>query len=138
MNSFSHYSFGAVMQWAFQTLAGIDTDGPGYRRILVRPFIPGPESNPDGKPLEWVRAEYDSIRGKIVSDWKRDGGKLNLNVTVPANTTATVSIPAKDAGSVRESGQPLDKADGVKFLRIEGDCAVIEVGSGAYRFTSGG
>ena len=138
MNSFSHYSFGAVMQWAFQTLAGIDTFGPGYKRILVRPFIPGLESNPDGKPLEWVRAEYDSIRGKIVSDWKRDGGKLEFNITVSANTTATVSIPSKDAGSVRESGQPLDKADGVKFLRIEGGRAVIEVGSGAYRFTSGG
>ena len=136
MNSFSHYSFGAVMQWAYQTLAGIDTDGAGFQRILIKPMPPTPGSNPDAKPIDWVKAEYRSARGKIVSAWKRDGDRFELNVTLPANTTATVFVPAKSADAVREGGQPLSKTKGVKFLRMEGDRAVLSLGSGAFRFRS--
>ena len=101
MNSFSHYSFGAVMQWAFQTLAGIDTDGPGFKKIIIRPHIPSAQSNPDGKPLDWVRASYEHPRGKVASAWKREGAKLLLDVTIPANTTAAVHLPN---GEVEEVG----------------------------------
>ena len=101
MNSFSHYSFGAVMQWGFQTLAGIDTDGPGFKKIIIHPHIPSAASNPDGKPLDWVRASYEHPRGKIASAWKREGGKLLLDVTIPANTIAAVHLPN---GEVREVG----------------------------------
>ena len=99
--SFSHYSFGAVMQWGFQTLAGIDTDGPGFKKIIIHPHIPSAASNPDGKPLDWVRASYEHPRGKITSAWKREGGKLLLDVTIPANTTAVVHLPT---GEVKEVG----------------------------------
>ena len=101
MNSFSHYSFGAVMQWGFQTLAGIDTDGPGFKKIIIHPHIPSAASNPDGKPLDWVRATYEHPRGKIASAWKRDGAKLLLDITIPANTTAVVHLPN---GDVKEVG----------------------------------
>ena len=101
MNSFSHYSFGAVMQWGFQTLAGIDTDGPGFKKIIIRPQIPSAQSNPDGQPLDWVRASYEHPRGKIASAWKREGGKLLLDVIIPANTTATVTLPS---GALRNVG----------------------------------
>ena len=57
--------------------------------------------------------------------------------TIPANTTATVLVPAKSAGAITESGKPLAKAPGVKFLRMEGDRAVLEVEAGSYRFASG-
>ncbi len=56
MNSFAHYAFGAVCEWMFSQLAGIQTDGPGYKRIIIRPTIPSPKSNPDQKPIDWVRA----------------------------------------------------------------------------------
>ena len=59
-----------------------------------------------------------------------------MEVTIPPNTTATVHIPAKDAASVTESGKPADKAEGVKFLRMENNAAVYAVGSGVYRFQS--
>ena len=69
MNSFSHYAFGAVMEWAFRDLAGIDTDGPGFHRIVIRPNIPSSQSNPDGQPLDWVRASWHprgmSARGSV-------------------------------------------------------------------------
>jgi alpha-L-rhamnosidase len=136
MNSFSHYSFGAVTEWMFRDLAGIDTDGPGFRRIVIRPGPPSPGSNPDVPPVSWARARYDSPHGRIVSDWKRDGDRLLLNVTIPANTTATLLLPAKSAEAVTEGNQPLAQAAGVKFLRLEKGRAVLEVGSGEYRFAA--
>jgi len=86
--------------------------------------------------LTWVQAGYDSIRGKITSDWKRAGGKFTLSVTIPANTTATIFIPASSAETVTESGKPAAQIGGVKFLRMENDRAVFEIESGAYTFGS--
>jgi alpha-L-rhamnosidase len=137
MNSFSHYAFGAVTEWMFRDLAGLDTDGPGFQRLIIKPGPPAPGSNPDVAPIHWARAEYDSIRGRIVSAWKREGERFELEVTLPANTTATVFVPAKSAEAVTESGQPLAAAEGVKFLRMEGDRAVLAVESGRYRLASG-
>jgi alpha-L-rhamnosidase len=137
MNSFSHYSFGAVMEWAFRNLAGIDTDGPGYRRIVIAPRPPVPDSALEVPPVNWVRASYDGIRGRIASAWKRTGNEFELEVTVPANTTATVSLPAKSATTVREGGRVLAEARGVKLLREEPGRAVLAVESGRYRFSSG-
>jgi alpha-L-rhamnosidase len=136
MNSFSHYAFGAVIEWAFRDLAGIDTDGPGFKQLLIRPGPPAPDSDPDQKPIDWVKAEYGSIRGKIVSHWKRAADRFELDVTIPANTTATVFLPAKDQAGVTESGKSLEAAEGVKFLRLEGERAVLAVDSGTYRFTA--
>jgi alpha-L-rhamnosidase len=59
-----------------------------------------------------------------------------MEITIPPNTTATVYVPAKDAASVVESGRPAAKSGGVKFLRMEKDRAVYEVGSGMYEFVS--
>jgi alpha-L-rhamnosidase len=140
MNSFAHYAFGAVCEWMFTGLAGIDSDGPGYRRILIRPTVPSLTSNPDQKPIEWVRAHYDSIQGRIGSSWKRSADGLKLDVLIPANTTATVYLPGLDpnstpiASSIRESGQPLADVPGVKLAGMEGNRAVLEIGSGEYHF----
>jgi alpha-L-rhamnosidase len=127
MNSFNHYSFGAVGRWLFGTVAGIDTDGPGYKKIIIRPR-PGEITN--------TNASYDSIHGKIVSDWRLKGDKFTLNVTIPANTTATVYVPAGSTDSVTESGQPATMSKAVQFLRMEQGNAVFAVGSGQYKFVS--
>ena len=84
--------------------------------------------------MTWVKASYNSIRGKIVSDWKRDGRKFTLQVTIPANTTATVFIPAKSAGDVTEGGKAIPQITGVKFLREENGRAIFEITSGSYGF----
>ena len=116
--------------WMYQGLAGIrpDETGPGFKKIIIKPGVVG--------DLTWVKCGYDSIHGRIVSDWKREGDKLTMEVTIPANTTATVFVPAKDAAGVTEYGKPATKAKGVKFLRMEASAAVYEVGSGTYRFQS--
>jgi alpha-L-rhamnosidase len=131
MNSFNHYWLGCVSEWLFTRAAGMDTDGPGFKRILIRPEIIDP-----AKGFSWVKATYKSIRGDVTSAWKLDKGTFHLNVTVPGNSTATVFVPAEAADAVLESGKPAANARGVKFLRTEGDRAVFEVGSGEYAFES--
>ncbi|MDH5706811.1 MAG: alpha-L-rhamnosidase, partial [Candidatus Aminicenantes bacterium] len=130
MNSFNHYAFGSVGEWLFRFVAGIDLDPeiPGYKRIIIRPH--------PGGGLEYARAEYDSIQGKISSGWKLEDGKLILNVTIPANTTAMIHVPAEDLSQVTESGKPAEDSTGVKFLRLEKGRAVFEVVSGTYTFST--
>lgn len=138
MNSFSHYAFGAVCEWMFRTLAGIESDGTGYRRITIRPNPPAPGSNAEREPIDWVMATHTCVQGRIDSNWQVEGAQFELEITIPANTMATVYLPARDAQSVQEGDQPLAEAPGVKFLRMEGDRAVLEVGSGSYQFRSAG
>lgn len=127
MNSFNHYAFGSVGRWLFNTVAGIDTDGPGYKKIVIHP-------RPGG--ITSAKASYESIYGRIVSDWRLKDGTFSLNVTIPPNTTATVYIPAGSAESVMESRRPATSADGVRFLRMDPGEAVWAVSSGNYHFTS--
>ena len=77
---------------------------------------------------------YDSIRGRIESAWKKSGDKLAIDITLPANTTATVLVPARSADAISENGKPLAKTPRVKFLRMEGDHAVLKVEAGSYKF----
>jgi len=116
--------------WFYQGLAGIcpDESGPGFKKIIIKPAVVG--------DLTWVKCSYDSIHGKIVSNWKHDGDKLTMEVTIPINTTATVYVPAKNEANVTESGKSASKAQGVKFMRMENSAVVYEVGSGCYRFCS--
>jgi len=121
---------GNLDAWFYQTLAGInyDREMPGFKHIIIRPRPPG--------DLMWVKAHYDSSYGRIVSNWTRGGDMLTMEVTIPANTTATVYVTAKDSAGVTESGKQADKAEGVKFLRMDKREAVYEVGSGHYQFQS--
>lgn len=128
MNSFNHYSLGSCGEWMFNSVAGIDLDpaSPGYRKILIRPQ--------PGGTITSANASYTSINGTITSKWSTGNGGFALNVTIPANTTATVYVPAADAASVKESGGPAASAAGVSFLRMEAGSAVYAVQSGSYSF----
>ncbi|MDQ3814731.1 MAG: glycoside hydrolase family 78 protein [Armatimonadota bacterium] len=128
MNSFNHYALGSVGEWLYDTVAGIAPDPaqPGFKHIIIRPR--------PGGGLTWARAEYHSIHGRIAADWKTENDGLALNVTIPANTTATVYIPTTDQNKVLVDGQPLEKSQDVRFLRQEDGRAVLTVGSGSYQF----
>jgi alpha-L-rhamnosidase len=86
MNSFAHYSFGAVYQWMVENIGGIQSDGPAYNHIVIAP-------QPDDK-LTFADVTYDSIHGPIETHWRKAGRKFKLKVTIPANTTAKVVMPA--------------------------------------------
>jgi alpha-L-rhamnosidase len=125
-----HYFFGTVDQWLFERLAGLEPDdaGPGYARFVVKPH--------PGGGLAEAEAEHRSVRGRIAAGWHADGERFALAVTVPANASATVHVPARDAASVTEGGVPADGAEGVEPLGMEDGYAVFRVGSGTYRFES--
>lgn len=128
MNSFNHYAYGAVGDWMYRRIGGIDLDPkqPGYRHVLVRP-TPGGE-------LHWAKASLDAPNGTIACDWKRKGDTFQLNVTVPPNSTATVYVPASKASKVSESGKPVAKVAGVELVEFADGLAVYRVGSGRYCF----
>ncbi|WP_089020419.1 alpha-L-rhamnosidase-related protein [Micromonospora coriariae] len=129
MNSFNHYAYGAVGDWMYRTVAGIQPDNgnPGYAHLT---FAPQP-----GGDLTSARASYRSAYGTIGSDWDLDArGDMRLRLTVPANTTATVRLPAPGRNAVTEGGRPAEQADGVRFVRMDGTVAVYEIGSGSYSF----
>ena len=120
---------GQIMEWFYADLAGIASDpaGPGFKKIIIRPQPVG--------DVTWVKAAYNSVQGRIVCEWKEAGGKFYLHLEIPANTTATVFLPAQDASEVFESGRRAAKAPGVRFLRQENNRAVYEIGAGKYQFT---
>ena len=130
MNSFNHYSLGSCGEWLFEYAAGIAPDfaHPGYKHTIIRPH--------PGGGLTFAQASIGTVHGRISSGWKRDGQALTVHVVIPANTTATVYIPAAFDSQISEGGKPAAAVDGIKFARMEGDAAVYEIGSGDYTFVS--
>ncbi|MCD6308705.1 MAG: alpha-L-rhamnosidase, partial [Candidatus Latescibacteria bacterium] len=130
MNSFNHYALGSICEWLYESVAGIlpDPGTPAYKKIMIHP-------RPDAS-LDFARASYESIHGRIESGWARKGDTLLLDVVIPVNTSAAVYIPADGNTEVMEGGAPAAASVGVTFLRRENGFAVYEVGSGRYRFES--
>ncbi len=126
MNSFNHYSLGSCGEYLFGGIGGIRPASPGYKTIIIDPIIH------DG--LSWARTSYDSIQGPIATDWKVRGQRLTLKVTVPANTTATVYVPAKNLDTITVDGDSTEHADVAKYLRSENGKCLFAVGSGTYTF----
>ncbi len=125
MNSFNHYAYGSCVEWYYRTVLGIDGED-GFARITIKPQ-PGPG-------VSFARGHYDSIRGRISTDWKITNGELSLDVTLPPNTSGEIHVPAATAEVVREGGGAAMSAAGLKFLRMEGGAAVFAAGSGTYQF----
>ena len=130
MNSFNHYSFGAVGQWMMAYSLGIQRDEPGFKKFVLQP-----EPDPAGR-IASAEGYYDSMYGRIDSSWKMDGNVLTYKATVPANTTATLYLPAKAGDGVRESGKAPGQSVGVTFVKLENGRAVYSLKSGNYSFTA--
>jgi alpha-L-rhamnosidase len=86
--------------------------------------------------LTAAKAARECMYGEITCKWQRDPGKITLKITIPANTTDTVFVPATDAGQVTEGGKPAALAVAVQYLKMDGNSAVFRVGSGSYEFVS--
>lgn len=123
-----HSCFVSLDGWFYESLAGIrpDPSAPGFKQIIIRPEIVG--------DLKWVNAHHDSPYGRIVSNWKIENGMLFMTVTIPANTTATIFIPAKDAASVTQNGKALKPGNGIQSIQQNADTVRVEVASGRHSF----
>ncbi|GAA4313224.1 hypothetical protein GCM10023149_08900 [Mucilaginibacter gynuensis] len=130
MNSFNHYSFGAVGQWMIAHSLGIERDEPGFKKFTLQP-----EPDATGK-MKFANGYYDSPYGKIASGWKLNGKLLTYNATVPANTTATLYLPAASKNNVKQNGKTVSGLTGAKFVRFEKNKAIYTLQPGSYNFTS--
>ncbi|MFR3487892.1 MAG: glycoside hydrolase family 78 protein [Alistipes ihumii] len=132
MNSGNHLmQLGDLIAWDWENLAGIQADpaAPGFKHILMKPDFP--------QGLEWVDASYESMYGTIGSHWKRTGGGLSWSVEIPANTTATLRVPASDVSQVEADGKPLAENPALTDVRASDGFVTFEAGSGSYRFLVG-
>ncbi len=128
MNSFNHYAYGAIGEWMYRVMAGIEIDesAPGYKHILIQPQPGGGFTN--------VKASHDTMYGKVSSTWNLQDGTFDLAVGIPPNTRATVRLPQAKLANISENGQSLAKANGVTGERQDDDFAVVEISSGDYHF----
>jgi alpha-L-rhamnosidase len=126
MNSFNHYAYGAIGDWMYRVVAGLDTydDAPGYKHIKIKPHIGGGLTN--------ASASLQTYYGKATSGWKVEGNKIILDIEIPANTKATVLIPVSNAEMVKENGMPLSKD--IQVTSGEDGSIGLKIGSGKYHF----
>ena len=124
MNSFNHYAYGAIGEWLYQHVAGIriDENHPGYKHIL---FDPHP-----GGGLKNASAEISTLYGKVSSSWKIENDNFVYEVTIPANTNATVTLPYAKADQVKQNGQAVTGG-----IVINTNDLQVNLGSGTYTFT---
>ncbi|MFV0605882.1 MAG: family 78 glycoside hydrolase catalytic domain [Niabella sp.] len=127
MNSQNHVMLlGDLLIWMFENIGGVKAAAPAFKKIILKPSF-NVEAN-------HAKMSYQSPYGQILSNWKKESGQIGWSVEIPANTIAELYIPANDIAEVKESGRKIENIDGVKFLRRENDCVVLEAGSGKYNF----
>ena len=132
MNSFNHYSFGAVGAWMYNYSLGIqrDENKPGFKHFILQPT-----PDPTGQ-MTFAKGHYDSMYGRIESGWRVENKSLIYSATVPANATATLYLPTISEKTITESGKAVNAVIGVKFVKYENGKAVFELQSGKYEFKS--
>jgi alpha-L-rhamnosidase len=130
MNSHNHPMMGSVGSWFYRYVLGItpDIQHPAFEQFNIRPVI--------FNDLTFVEGELDTQKGLIKTAWKKNGQTLNLDVTIPANSTAVVYVPVSNIKSLTESGKSIGKVKELTLLKEEKNCAVLLVGSGNYHFKS--
>lgn len=136
MNSFNHFAYGAVAEWMYRYMAGIDTEeGSGFGKIILQPTPDLGEQYNSQERIRKVNASYDSIRGKIETAWEADesGNITSYSVTVPANTQATLYLPVDG-----EKAAKFNKIGGVTYEGMAEhngiSCAKFALESGGYSF----
>ncbi|WP_372772656.1 family 78 glycoside hydrolase catalytic domain [Mangrovibacterium sp.] len=131
MNSYNHVMMlGDLLIWFYEDLAGIKSSEKqvGFKQIVMKPELV------DG--LDFVNASYESPYGIIASNWTRTKNKFEWSISVPANTTALISIPARSLKDVREGNEMIDGSSDAKTTWMEDERVFLEVGSGSYKFSS--
>jgi alpha-L-rhamnosidase len=129
MNSFNHYAYGAIGDWMYRVVTGIEVDreAPGYKHILIQPQ--------PGGGLTHARASHLTQYGKVTCAWQLKDGRIELTLEIPVNSRATVRLPNAAANQVTESGKALAVGEGIASITRDGNSVVVALGSGRYVFT---
>jgi alpha-L-rhamnosidase len=126
--SHNHPMFGSISNWFYSYLAGIRPadDAIGYNKIIIQP---------ETSNLQWAKATYNSVLGKVSSYWKKNGSTFTLDVTIPVNASATVYLPAS-LQNIRESNKIIKGEGSVSFTGNQDNESIILLGSGLYHFSA--
>ncbi|MBN2685011.1 MAG: family 78 glycoside hydrolase catalytic domain [Pontiellaceae bacterium] len=127
MNSFNHYAYGAVGDWMFANLGGIQLLEPGYKKSRIVPLI-------GAGGLTHAACSQETAYGRIATEWSVSDAGTVLQIEIPVNTTAEVVIPASASAIITEGEVATDQAPGVKFLEKIDGATIYSVGSGHYVF----
>lgn len=130
MNSQNHVMLlGDLLTWFYENLAGIRTNKTdvAFKKIIMKPTIPA--------GLDFVKASYNSFHGLIKSEWKNSVDQFEWKISIPANTSATVYIPANSVEEITESGLSIANSKDIKFMKEDDGAVVLEIASGNYTFT---
>jgi len=130
MNSFNHYSFGAVAAWMCMYSLGIkrESDAPGFTHFTLCPT-----PDPDGK-MTWAEGFCDTVSGKVESRWEKCEEGYRYQIVVPAGTTAELQLVATEDSVILEGGQPVGEDESVRVLGYQNGRQCFEIGSGSYEF----
>ena len=127
MNSFNHYSFGAVAAWMYNYSLGIQRhpEKAGFKEFILKP-TPDPT-----KKMTFAKGYYDSVYGRISSEWKLDGNGWIYKTSIPANTIATLYLPAKNSNQIKENGKSITQWKGISQTD---EYLIIPLVSGNYTY----
>jgi len=128
MNSFNHYAYGAIGDWMYRVMTGVDTytDGPGYKHIKIMPHPGGGFTN--------ASASLQTYYGNVSSSWEVKDGKIYYTIEIPSNTKADIFLPAKQAEDITEDSKLLSSDKGLTVGAYQDGYIGINVGSGVYHF----
>ena len=145
MNSFNHYAYGAIGDWMYKTLGGVNSsikvDEVGYKKIILKPHVDNKlvskkeEEQSDDERLTMVNTDLDTYYGKISSHWQNNESQLNMNITIPVNTMAELHIPSNKIENIFEGSSKLTKSKDIKIIKTTSTEIVVSIGSGTYNFT---
>lgn len=124
----NHFGLGSICGFLFRRVAGIDAATPGFQTIIIHPVL--------DQRVKRGGADYDSVMGRISADWEQFSEvRLTVQATIPANATARIHIPVQPRSRIEEGGRDVSSHPDVRIVHRLDHEAVIEVGSGTYRFS---
>ena len=125
----NHVMMGSIDAWFYKYITGIQLDEshPAFSSFSIKPLVVD--------KLDHARAVFETIRGQVVSGWKKESGKLIFEIEIPFNTSATIELPGPSDAQILEGSETLDKTDGVDYLGYSDGKHQVKVQSGKYLFT---
>ncbi len=126
MNSFSHYAFGSIGKWFYESIGGVAAGAPGFRRVIVHPRLE--------LPIQHASTELTTMYGVVSCNWCRTESGWDLELSIPANASATVVLPGPGTATIAESGMQLSDVEGILSSRCENGKVFLDIGSGRYLF----
>lgn len=128
MNSGNHVMLlGDLLPYCYQHLAGIRSAAPGFKEIDMKPAF-------ELEEVGYIRASHITPYGKVISNWSQTDTGFSWEISVPANSTATIWLPNEDTKAIKENNKSLKQTEGLQVLRQENGYTVCKIGSGNYNF----